>query len=205
MYTIINQNIDRILDHIDEKLDIRTYLFLLNRVRKTDVTRDLNFQKEYCRYWRLHGAGLDKEFLSVYFELMEKTKDTVNSDIAEITRKLYEIPTNIKGKKTLQFSFSSKLLHSLDPHKPIYDKMVAGFYNFPVPNHAKSYEDRLQSFLSFYNSLFAEYMNVLNKGLLSQAMEGFKRRFSIPATYTDEKIVDTLIWRAMDLRNKGII
>ena len=205
MYTVINQNIDRILDHIDEKLDIHTYLFLLNRVRKIDVTLDFDFQKEYCRYWRLFGAGLGHEFRSAYFELMERLKGESDHDIAEVTRILYEIPTNIKGKKTLQFSFSSKLLHSLDPHKPIYDKMVAGFYNFPVPNHTKSYQDRLQSFLSFYNSLFAEYTNVLNKGSISQVMERFRCRFSIPAIYTDEKIIDTLIWRATDLRNKGII
>ncbi len=71
MYEIINCNIGRILDNTDKYLDIRIYLTLLNRFRDVDVTRDTEFQNQYCRYWRLFGAGLGLDFRSAYFELME--------------------------------------------------------------------------------------------------------------------------------------
>lgn len=205
MYRIITQNIDRILDNIDEELDIRIYLSLLNRVHNIDVTQDKDFQNNYCRYWRLYGAGLSQEFRSAYFQLMEKYKDKNPLDIKEITRTLYDIPSNKKGKKTLQFSFASKLIHTLEPHRPIYDNMVATFYRFSVPNHTKSYGLRILCYLNFYDSLIKEYESVLTNGLLSQSIESFKHKFSISDAYTNEKVIDTLIWRSMDLKQKDII
>jgi hypothetical protein len=204
-YEIINRNIDLILDNMDENLDIRTYLTLLSRSRNVDVTRDTEFQNKYCRYWRLFGAGLSQDFRSAYFELMEGFKGRVLASIREVSLILSKVPSNSIGKRTLQFSFASKLLHTLDPHRPIYDSMVATFYRFTVPNPTKSLEGRLQVFLSFYDFLTAEYKKVLTNRLLGQSIAIFRNHFSLSDEYTDERIVDTLIWRIMDLQKKGIL
>jgi hypothetical protein len=205
MYGIINRNIDRILGSVDEDLDIRTYLTLLDRSRNVDVTRDTEFQNKYCRYWRLFGAGLSQDFRSAYFELMEGLRGRALPSIREVTRILYEVPSNRSGRKTLQFSFASKLLHTLDPHRPIYDSMVATFYRFSVPNPTKSFEGRLQVFLSFYDFLTVEYKKVVTTQVLEQPIASFRHQFSVSAEYTDEKVVDTLIWRAMDLQKNGVL
>lgn len=205
MYEIINRNIDRILDNVDEDLDIRIYLTLLNRFRNVDVTRDTEFQNKYCRYWSLFGAGLSQNFRAEYFKLMERLKRRPLPSIGEVTRILYEVPSNSSGRKALQFSFASKLLHTLDPHRPIYDSHVATFYRFSVPNPTKSFEDRLQGFLGFYDFLMVEYKKVLTTQVLMQPIARFRHQFSVSDEYTDEKIVDTLIWRAMDLRKKGVL
>lgn len=205
MYEIISRNIERILGNIDEDLDIRTYLTLLNRFRNVDVTCDTEFQNNYCRYWRLFGAGLSQEFRTAYFELMERLRGGPLPSIEEVTRILYEVPSNSSGRKRLQFSFASKLLHTLDPHRPIYDSMVATFYRFSVPNPIKSFEEKLQGFLGFYNFLTVEYNRVLTTQTLAQPIARFRNRFSVSDEYTDEKVIDTLIWRAMDLRRKGVL
>ena len=202
MYRIINQNIDLILGSVNEDLDIHTYLTLLNIFQNVDVAQDAEFQSKYCRYWRLFGAGLSQNFRSAYFELMEGLRGRPIPSIGEVTRILYDVPSNKSGRKTLQFSFASKLLHTLDPHRPIYDSMVATFYRFMVPAPNKSFDVRLQSFLSFYGFLIIEYKKVLSNGLIQRAIAHFRHRFSVPDEYTDEKIIDTLVWRAMDLRKK---
>ena len=204
-YEIINRNIARILGNVDEDLDIRTYLNLLDRLRIVDVARDPHFQGKYCRYWRLFGAGLSQNFRSEYFELMEELRGRPLPSIREVTRILYEVPSNSGGRRTLQFSFASKLLHTLDPHRPIYDSMVATFYGFSVPNMTKGFEGRLQVFLAFYDFLVAEYKNVLTTQVLEQPIAIFRHQFSVSNEYTDEKIVDTLIWRAMDLHKNGVL
>jgi hypothetical protein len=205
MYRIINQNIDLILGRVDEDFDIRTYLTLLNRFRNVNVARDTAFQSKYCRYWRLFGAGLSQNFRSAYFELMEGLRGRPIPSIGEVTRILYDVPSNKNGRKTLQFSFASKLLHTLYPHRPIYDSMVATFYRFSVPVPNKSFEVRLQSFLSFYGFLVIEYKKVLSNGSIQQPIAHFRHQFSVPDEYTDEKIIDTLVWCAMDLRKKGFL
>jgi len=203
MYRIINQNIDLILGSVDEDLDIHTYLTLLDIFRNTDVGQDAEFQGKYCKYWRLYGAGLDQSFRASYFELMEGLKGKPIPNIEEVTRTLHEVPSNKKGRKTLQLSFASKLLHTLDPRRPIYDSMVATFYSFTVPK--RSFEVKLQSFLSFYGFLVIEYKRVLSNGSIQQPIAHFRHRFSVSDEYTDEKIIDTLVWRAMDLRKKGLL
>jgi len=205
MYEIINRNIERILDNINEDLDIHTYLSLLNRFRNVDATRDTEFQDDYCRYWRLFRAGLSQDFRKAYFELMERLRGVLLPSIEEVTRILYEVPSNSSGRKTLQFSFASKLLHTLDPHRPIYDRMVANFYRFSVPNPIKSFEERLQGFLGFYNFLTVEYNRVLTTQALAHPIARFRNQFSVSDDYTDEKVIDTLIWRAMGLREKGLL
>jgi hypothetical protein len=204
-YEVINRNIDLILGDTDEDLDIRTYLTLLSIFRNVDVTRDTEFQNKYCRYWRLFGAGLSQDFRSAYFELMEGLKGTALRSIREVTLILYRVPSNSSGRRTLQFSFASKLLHTLDPHRPIYDSMVATFYQFSIPDPTNNLEDRLQIFLSFYDFLVAEYKKVLTTRLLGQPIAIFRNHFSVSDEYTDEKIIDTLIWRVMALQKKGIL
>jgi hypothetical protein len=204
-YEIINRNIDLILDNVDENLDVRPYLTLLRTFRNVDITRDTEFQKKYCSYWRLFGAGLSQDFRSAYFDLMEGLKGRALQSIGEVTRILSKVPSNSSGRRTLQFSFASKLLHTLDPHRPIHDSMVASFYRFSVPNPTKSLESRLHVFLSFYDFLVVEYKKVLTTQLLEQPIAIFRNHFSVSDEYTDEKIVDTLIWRAMDLQKKGIL
>jgi|WetSurSiteA1Bulk_404760.scaffolds.fasta_scaffold49681_1 hypothetical protein len=205
MYGIINQNIDRMLDSVDEDKDIHRYLDLLNRFRNVDVARNPEFKSKYCEYWGLNGAGLGQNFRSAYFELMEGLRGRPTPSIGEVTRIFYEVPSNKNGRKTLQFSFASKLLHTLDPHRPIYDSMVATFYRFTVPVSTKNFEVRLQSFLSFYGFLVLEYKKVLSNGSIQQPIAHFRNRFSVPDEYTDEKIIDTLIWLAMDLRKKDLL
>ena len=116
---MINGNIERILKSIDEGPDIHTYLSLMNRFWTLNVVQDTEFQSRYCAYWRLYGAGLSQSFRSSYFQLMERLRGSPVPHIGEVTRLLYEIPSNKSGRKTLQFSFASKLLHTHDPHKPI--------------------------------------------------------------------------------------
>ena len=205
MYNIINQNIDRILRSVDEGLDIRTYFALMSRFRNVNVVQDTEFQGKYCKYWRLYGAGLSQSFRASYFELMEGLRGGPIPNIGEVTRILHEVPSNKSGRKTLQFSFASKLLHTLDPHQPIYDSMVATFCRFSVPDPTKTFEARLRSFLAFYDLLSTGYKKILANGLLQQSITRFRHQFSVPNEYTDEKIIDTLIWRVTDLRKKGVL
>jgi len=205
MYTAINQNIERIIASVDRKLDIDTYLDLLRRFGRVDVAQDPKFQSAYKIYWGLTTARLSKAFCAAYFELMEGLKGKPAPYIREVVLHLYQISTHKSGKKSLQFSFASKLIHTIQPHRPIYDSMVVSFYRFKVPNPTKSFDARLRSLLSSYDFLCTEYENVLRDGLLQQSITRFRHEFSVPDEYTDEKIIDTLIWRITNLRKKGAL
>ena len=90
---------------------------------------------------------------------------------------------------------------------PIYDSQVAAFYFFQEPDikDAKDPGDlkrRIGVFTSFHDFLRQEYARVLQNNLLASAIKEFRVRLS-PQHFTDEKIVDSLIWAFVGLLWKG--
>ena len=71
MYSLINQNIDLILPTLDRQYDIDMYISLMRRFHQNDVRNDAAFHEDYCRYWQLDPAMLEKRFCAAYFNLME--------------------------------------------------------------------------------------------------------------------------------------
>jgi hypothetical protein len=100
MYELINRNLDELLGTVEQAADIEPYVWMIRELPHRDVTNDEEFQKKYCSYWALNGAGLGQNFRSEYFSLLEREKCSAgNADVQQITRILYETPVNSKEKK----------------------------------------------------------------------------------------------------------
>ncbi len=111
-----------------------------------------------------------------------------------VVNQLYDIPRNVNDGRSLQFSFVSKLIHTVDPHSPIYDSKVKGFYCFIEPTRANPIPVRIAGLLEFHKKLAIEYQRVKD-GLLTQAIQQFRQYFNPESkTFTDEKVIDSLIW-----------
>jgi len=205
MYNLINQNIDLILAAVDRYLDIDTYLSLMRRFNQGDIRHDALFHLDYRRYWRLNAARLSEGFCLAYFDLMEGLRTNHNMDTKAVARHLYQLPTHESGRQSLQFSFASKLIHTLDPHKPIYDSMISDFFFFSPPDPNKELDFRLRSLSTFYAFLCNEYHRILEHDLLEPSILRFRQIPGVDDTYTNEKIIDTLIWRFVTLLRNGAL
>ncbi len=189
MYELININLLAILKSLPLQLGhVDEYDYLMqNRY----LVGDLGYQKRYCTYWRLFGAGLSADFRREYFTILQEHLNNNNTNLEQVLRKLYIKPVNAKGHRKIQFSFSSKLIHMVDPHSPIYDSMVASFFSFNAK--AKTTEEKISELLEFHQFLVAEYQRVLKLDLLTPSIQQFRQLFS-PIKFTDEKVIDSLIW-----------
>ena len=58
--------------------------------------------------------------------------------------------------------------------------------------------------MTFHSFLAEEYARVLKGGLLNVAIQEFRLRLK-PQHFTDEKIVDSLIWAFVALLRKGAL
>jgi len=101
-------------------VSLKKYIFLKTRFENGQI--DGEFKSSFQNFYKLNGAGLTPRFVEHYFELLSKSDE--KTSLYDILQKLYRIP-NYKGKKTVQFSFATKLLHTVDNDKPIYDSKVA--------------------------------------------------------------------------------
>lgn len=198
MYFLINDNISDILKSIE--LDhVKKYDWLIKNIHQI---KSSNYQTSYKTFWRLHGAGLSNEYCSTYFQFLNRHLQKP-IEMKELIKSLYNEPVNSSGRKSLQFSFITKMLHMADQHLPIYDSLISSFYFFES-NRRLSFDKRVEELIKFYKFLKYEYNRILKNSLLKKSIETFRVRFK-PLHFTDEKIIDSLIWAFTSYSFKGAV
>ncbi len=205
MYSLINSHIDKILDAIDPATDVEPYVWLVRHLNEVNVAVHTEFQRKYRRYWQLNAALLSNSFCTAYFALLESAKTSQNASVKMVAQELSEVPTHNDGRHSLQFSFASKLVHMIDRRLPIYDSMVESFYFLPAAPTKERADAKLVRLTASYEFLLAEYTRVLQQGLLAHSIEQFRQRFRLGQEYTDNKIIDTLIWRFVSCMRDGAV
>jgi hypothetical protein len=204
MYRLINEHIGVILDAIDFEPDVHRYVQLMEQLPNVNVAEDDNFQSLFRRYWQLNPARLSEQFLRFYFDLLERLKRNPDVSLEAVARQLYQIPT--QGiRQTLQFSFSSKLIHMLRPNEPVYDSTVEAFFFLPKGSTREPLDQKLERLLSSVAFLQREYCRILQMGLLNQAIADFRMRYDLNQVITDEKTIDTLIWQFVKVLRSGAV
>jgi len=139
-----------------EKLDsdsVPVYLFLAERfANSSDISSDHVFQFLFRSYYRLDNAGLTDDFKKEYFRLLQNHRHEQVPDLRQICRTLRAYKTK-RGKQSLQFSFATKILATIDQDQPLYDRFVASVFGFSPPLHKLAFEERLEKHLQFYEAL----------------------------------------------------
>ena len=175
---------------------VGVYLFLKDEYKKGNVKNNIVFQFVFRSYYRLDNAGLTDEFKKRYFELLADKQ----TDLEYILSELYKLET-LKGKNSIQFSFATKLLHTLDNNKPIFDAEVARVIHRSVTGIGK--EEKIDSCRSIYNDLIGIYYNLINDEGIKKIIFKFRKKFDVsPKRMSDIKVLDFIIWSFGKLNKK---
>jgi len=198
MYRLISQNVDQLLETIksDRCRVIDPYVELVRRSRAPANFQDVDFRSLYRRYWAMNNAGLTDEFFEAYFKRMEAlARDNADLNPGKIACDLYEIPRR-QGGGSLQFSFATKLVHTIDRTRPVYDSVIVAFYFIDEGGAGRNMEARLKKRMDSYDYLMREHIRVLDQGFLKEPIDKFRACFDdVASEFTDQKIVDSLIWK----------
>jgi len=199
MYDLINIHILSVLQTIPQN-HVAEYDWLLQNVNQCPTAP---YQARYKNYWRLNVARLSANYCNAYFQALQVAQAN-RPAVADLAQQLYATPTHRNGQQSLQFSFATKLLHMVAPSTPIYDSLVAAFYFWQEPARNLTLGQRVAAFAQFHIFLAQEYRRILQNNLLGVSIQGFRQQFN-PQHFTDEKVVDSLLWAYVALlRNGGI-
>lgn len=130
---------------IAESMGFDKYKQIMETVRKTDVSTDLDFQRTFNAFYRVRRNA---EWRKVYYDLFETVKDS-NPPFESIIRTIYEATGNIEA------SFSSKMLATINPDKPIWDRYVV--QNLCLSMKGKTKEDQLECAVDLYAQMVRWY------------------------------------------------
>lgn len=205
MYRVINENTGFILKNVEENISIQEYIPLLKRLHEDNITSNPTFIKDYKRYWTMNAARLPQEFFDRYFAYLENNKNNRQIALSDVIEYLHTTTHNTEKRK-VHFSFSSKLVHMINPNKPIYDTMIKNFYYLPDFSSKKSYQDKMTVVNKNYNFIESEYKRVIENNLLEPSISLFYKTFKLnqdDITYV--KVIDSLIWALVNSLQNGYI
>jgi hypothetical protein len=188
MYELINGHFEIVLNSLPRNF-VEDYDWLLEQIGQA---RTSEYQRRYRTFWAMNRPVSNPSFYDAYFEALSAPSGQEGT-LEEIVRNLYLIPPHPEGPQSLQFSFATKLMHMRNPHLPVYDSQIAAFYFFEATSGGGNTDDGIKRLLDFYDFLRREYVRVLNDSLLATSIEAFRRQL-LPKHFTDERIVDSLLW-----------
>ena len=112
---MINIDAKKVIEtRIAESMGFDKYKQIMEMVRKTDVSSDPDFQRNFNGFYRVRR---NVEWRKVYYDLFESVKGS-NPSFEYIIRTMYEATGNIEA------SFSSKMLATINSDMPIWDRYV---------------------------------------------------------------------------------
>ena len=115
LLTLILQNEAGILSQFDGKM-METYRWLQEQLHQRNVSTDLEYRRKFSGYYKMRFVS--QEYRDAFFCLFEKIKNEQDPSFRSVSYSLYAID------QKHEFSFISKMLHTIDPHRPIYDSQV---------------------------------------------------------------------------------
>lgn len=195
----ITENRENLLG-LNYKKSLDSYVFIQREFEKGSIVDNSDFKRVYENFYRLTMAGLTPEWKEAYF----KTLDSRETNLEKILNHLYEIP-NRKGQNSIQFSFATKLIHTIDNTKPIFDSFIGKMVGQKPKGKTK--EDKMQSCGKVYDVLQEVFASALKDDALLRILEEFRGKFGLSGerNISDEKIFDFLLWGLGKLKeNKNI-
>lgn len=185
------------LDKVEKGLN--SYIAIMNRFKEVDVSEDKDFQKLFNSFYKIRLPKA--EFYDVYYKYFEECKNR-NITFSEILKYLSEKFGRIEA------SFSSKLLATINPNKPVWDKYV--LKNFKLKKTKNSDINKIENAVNLYDELKEKYRMFMKTEEANYLIKMFNNRFP-HAKITDIKKIDLILWQSREeeffykyLPNKGI-
>lgn len=171
----IEENSTEIIDNIDIE-SIEVYEFLQEQFNSSNVEENHLFQFVFRSYYRLDGAALSAEFKHAFFEILEENKENDKLEFLPVLKRLYAFE-NPKAANAVQFSFVSKLIHTINNKRAIYDNEVVKIFSLAKPVQ-QDFDLKVENYLNQFGSIERQYKEIVLAKLLPQTMAAFDEKFA---------------------------
>ena len=181
MYADIRASIELMKENYTE---LEQYTNIMEKANDVDISADVNFQRKFNYFYKVRR---NSEWRATFYSLFEECKSVTPLTFEYVLRTLYE------RTGTMEMSFSSKLLATLNPDMPIWDSIVLSRLNLS-PSAAGSNEKRLDSNIKKYQEIVDWYQDFLKTSKAQEFLSAFDSAFPEFAAITAVKKIDFWLW-----------
>ena len=171
-----------------------TFYSDLMRIIKSDKKITVVTRDAYERYYGMRQARLSDTWLNKYFDTANKYLCASENDKKNLTLEVLMTEVGSDGN-SVQFSFVSKLFHTIKNDEPIYDRYVREFLGVKSP-HGKNADDRKASAIEIYSVDIKSgfYENDDYRKLRILMLEVFSEKCVNAENISDIKKIDFVLW-----------
>ena len=141
------------------------------------------FQRAFNGYYRIRR---NEDWRNRYYALFRIARERNYTTFRQIITKLYKLTGNVEA------SFSSKMLHTLDPSKPIWDQYV--LQNLGLVLTGKTQEEKIENAIVLYKQIEKWYEDYLKTQEAQENIAVFDQMLPDYAWISDVKKIDCLLW-----------
>ncbi len=175
-----------ILEKISPSM-LEKYCWLEENLNKCDLSISTEYQRRFAHYYRMRFVS--KEYRSAFFNLFEQIKNDRGTSFEVVARELY----SVDGKH--EFSFITKMLHTIDTSRPIFDSQVNAALK--LRTYQPDFEKRLKNDCLILNQISEKYQVLMKAPEVQEILSELDSR-TYPKTISDEKKIDFLLWALGD-------
>ena len=169
-------------DRLAASMGLDKYHFILDQVRKTDISTDAEFQRTFNGFYIVRRNAAWRK---TYYDLFEQVKSGTPT-FESILIYMYEHTGNIEA------SFSSKMLATIFPEKPIWDQYVVQNLNMELVGSTK--QERLHNAIAVYANIEKWYAEFLQTNKAKECIEAFNQLMPDYKHISNIKKIDSILW-----------
>lgn len=166
---------------------LEKYCWLEENLYKCDLSTDTEYQRRFVHYYRMRFVS--KEYRRAFFNLFEQIKNDQSTSFEEIARELYLID------EKHEFSFITKMLHTIDTSRPIYDSQVNAALK--LRTYQLDFEKRLKKDKEILDRISDQYRVLMSSPEVIELETEIDSKIS-PKTISSEKKLDFILWALGD-------
>lgn len=165
-------------------LGLEDYQYIMEQVKQKESINNDVFIKKFNRFYNVRHKNWDT-WSTNYYQVFEKMRHEKNNVTFE--RILNDIST-----ETVDASFASKMLATLNPNKPILDSRVLKNLEITIKGNTK--QERIKFSIEVYKKIEAFYDTYLPTGKAKRNIALFDEIFPDYSWISDTKKIDFIIW-----------
>lgn len=179
----MNFNVNKVFqDRLASSMGLDRYLYIMEQVNKTNVATDMDFQRTFNGFYIVRRNESWRKAYYEYFESIKNGSPTFESIITY----LYESTGNIEP------SFSSKMLATILPEKPIWDRYVVQNLNMQLTGVTK--EEKLKNAIILYADMEKWYADFLESEKGKECIQEFDGVLPDYKGISNIKKIDSILW-----------
>lgn len=179
----MNFNVSRVFqERLASSMGLHKYQYIMEQVNNTNVATNSDFQRVFNGFYIVRR---NESWRKAYYEHFESVKNG-NPTFESIITYLYECTGNIEP------SFSSKMLATIFPEKPIWDRYVV--QNLDIQLTGATKEEKLKNAIILYADMEKWYADFLESEKGKECISEFDRVLPDYKGISSIKKIDSILW-----------